>query len=102
MKIEIKLPRMLMCSGVLARAGWAHGPAGAQGPMAPPVRQLGTASAPAPWRALRQWVLETGDKHQAPFIIIDKHQARLWLYAADGKPLGDTPVLLGLARGEPP
>ena len=50
--------------------------------------------------ALRQWVLQTGNNEGAPFIIIDKRQARLWLYTAAGAPLGDTPVLLGLARGD--
>jgi hypothetical protein len=45
-------------------------------------------------------VLETGDNHKAPFIIIDKTQARLWLFSAAGQPMGDTPVLLGLAKGD--
>lgn len=49
---------------------------------------------------LRQWVLQTGDNAGAPFIIIDKRLARLWLFSASGQPLGDTPVLLGSARGD--
>jgi hypothetical protein len=32
--------------------------------------------------------------------VIDKRRARLWLFDARGALLGDTPVLLGLARGD--
>jgi len=70
---------------------------GAGAPASPAFAQ-GSAAAPAP--ALRQWVLQTGDNEDAPFIIIDKRQARLWLFTAAGQPLGDTPVLLGLAPGD--
>lgn len=56
-----------------------------------------TAVAPLP---LQQWVMKNHDNEGAPFIIIDKRQARLWLFDAAGQPLGDTPVLLGLARGD--
>lgn len=57
-------------------------------------------SAVAPAQALRKWVLQTGDNENAPFIIIDKRRARLWLFGAAGQPLGQTPVLLGLAQGD--
>ena len=49
---------------------------------------------------LRQWILQSGDNEQSPFIIIDKRRARLWLFSQTGEPLGDTPVLLGLAPGD--
>lgn len=49
---------------------------------------------------MRRWVLQSGDNENSPFIIIDKRQARLWLFDARGQRLGDTPVLLGLARGD--
>jgi hypothetical protein len=54
----------------------------------------------APLPPLRQWVLQSGDHDGAPFVIIDKRRARLWLFDAAGQPLGDTPVLLGLAAGD--
>lgn len=47
-----------------------------------------------------QTVLARGDHGGRPFVVIDKQRARLHLYAADGTALGDTPVLLGLARGD--
>jgi hypothetical protein len=33
-------------------------------------------------------------------MIVDKANARMFLFAADGAPRGDAPVLLGLARGD--
>lgn len=54
-------------------------------------------SSPPP---LRHWVMQTGDHERAPFIIIDKRQARLWLFDDAGQLLGDTQVLLGLAHGD--
>src|SRR5262245_8048361 len=45
-------------------------------------------------------VLQTRDNGAAPFIIIDKRQARLWLFDALGQPRGNSAVLLGLARGD--
>ena len=51
-------------------------------------------------RAHLQWVMDTSDHEGAPFVIIDKRQARLWLFDAAAQPLGQAPVLLGLARGD--
>ena len=45
-------------------------------------------------------VLLTRDNDAAPFIIIDKRNARMWLFDAQGQPRGNTAVLLGLARGD--
>jgi hypothetical protein len=55
---------------------------------------------PGDARALRQWVVASGDNEGAPFIVIDKKKARLWLFDVRGRPLGNTPVLLGLTRGD--
>ncbi len=80
--------QLLLVCGVVVGVGAGAGPARAHGP----------AAVPTP--ALRQWVVQTGDNENAPFIIIDKRQARLWLFTAAGQPLGQTPVLLGLAPGD--
>jgi len=45
-------------------------------------------------------VLQTRDNGSAPFIIIDKRFARLWLFDPLGQPRGNSAVLLGLARGD--
>ncbi|MCW5659573.1 MAG: hypothetical protein KIT60_17880 [Burkholderiaceae bacterium] len=45
-------------------------------------------------------VLATADNAGAPFVVIDKRRAHLWVFDADGRPRGGTPVLLGYARGD--
>jgi hypothetical protein len=45
-------------------------------------------------------VLLTRDNDAAPFLIIDKRNARMWLFDAQGQARGNTAVLLGLARGD--
>ncbi len=79
--------RLLLCSALLGASAW-------------PALSLAQGGAAPAVPSLRQWVLETGDNEASPFAIIDKRQAHLWLFTAAGKPLGDTPVLLGLARGD--
>jgi hypothetical protein len=46
------------------------------------------------------WVSATADNATMPYMIIDKEQARLFLFDADGKALGNAPVLIGVARGD--
>lgn len=46
------------------------------------------------------WLSQTRDHQGQTVAVIDKRQARLWLFNADLKPLGSTPVLLGSARGD--
>lgn len=46
------------------------------------------------------WVLATGDNHDLPFVIVDKVDAEVFVYAPDGWLRGAAPVLLGLARGD--
>jgi hypothetical protein len=45
-------------------------------------------------------VLAHADNAGAPFVVIDKRRARLWVFDASGRPQGSTPVLLGFARGD--
>jgi hypothetical protein len=49
---------------------------------------------------LRQHVLRVADNGRLPFAVIDKRRAHLWLFDARGRPVGDSPVLLGWARGD--
>lgn len=45
-------------------------------------------------------VTQARDNAGRPFIVIDKPQARLWVFDAQGQALAQTAVLLGLARGD--
>ena len=46
------------------------------------------------------WVAASGDNHALPYIIIDKRAASLLLFDGKGKPVGQVPVLLGVALGD--
>jgi hypothetical protein len=49
---------------------------------------------------LFNWVVRSRDNGGLPFMIIDKRQAHLWVFDRSGKPQGNAPVLLGVARGD--
>ncbi len=51
-------------------------------------------------RAIAGKIRVDQDNASKPFAIIDKKQARLFVYDAQGRLLGDTAVLLGKARGD--
>lgn len=46
------------------------------------------------------WVVRSADNSNLPFIIIDKVQARVYVFHADGRLRGATPALMGLAIGD--
>jgi hypothetical protein len=47
-----------------------------------------------------QWILASGDNNGLPFAIVDKKDARLFVFEPAGRVLGATPALLGLAPGD--
>ena len=51
-------------------------------------------------RRLAQWVVASADNGTQPFVILDKKEARVFVFAAAGRLLGATPVLLGFAQGD--
>lgn len=51
-------------------------------------------------RRLARWVVEAADNGTRPFAIVDKRQARVYVFEASGKLAGATPVLLGYAAGD--
>jgi hypothetical protein len=51
-------------------------------------------------RQIADWALASGDHQGMPFMIVDKAEARLFLFTARGALLGSAPVLLGLGRGD--
>lgn len=51
------------------------------------------------------WVVHAGDnhagdRHRVPFAIVDKKDARVFVFEADGRLRGTAPVLLGMGRGD--
>lgn len=70
-------------------------------PVLPPgVADFGQAKASPQARQLAQWVMAGHDHGGHPFAILDKRQARVFVFRPDGKLAGATPVLLGYAAGD--
>ncbi|MGA2400386.1 MAG: hypothetical protein ABSG91_01615 [Syntrophobacteraceae bacterium] len=46
------------------------------------------------------WVVDSGDNRGMPFVIVDKVDAKVFVFDADGRLSGAAPALLGLARGD--
>ncbi len=65
-----------------------------------PATAAPSAALSTPARAVAAWIATSGDAHGRPFIIVDKRDARLFVFDDAGQLLGSTPVLLGLARGD--
>ena len=51
-------------------------------------------------RELVDWVLASGDNFALPFLVIDKRQAKVFVFDRQGKLQGAAPSLLGLAKGD--
>jgi hypothetical protein len=49
---------------------------------------------------LSDWVIASGDNKGMPFLIVDKPDAEVLVYDADGVMVGSAPALLGIARGD--
>lgn len=51
-------------------------------------------------RHIADWAMDSGDNKGLPFVILDKVQARIFVFDANGRIRGASPALLGLARGD--
>lgn len=51
-------------------------------------------------RQLVRWATASGDHQGLPFAVIDKPEARIHVFSAQGQWMGSSPVLLGAALGD--
>ena len=51
-------------------------------------------------RQVADWVVDSGDNRSLPFAIVDKTEAKVFVFDAGGRLRGAAPALLGLARGD--
>lgn len=51
-------------------------------------------------RYVADWVVDSGDNKSMPFAVVDKTDAKVFVFNADGNLRGATAALLGLARGD--
>jgi hypothetical protein len=56
-------------------------------------------AASADARELLRWIAASGDNHGLPFIVIDKRNAKVFVFSRQGKLQGAAAALLGLSRG---
>lgn len=61
---------------------------------------FGTLDVPSPVRALADWIVRSGDHGARVFALLDKRDARLYVFGADGRLTARSAVLLGYARGD--
>jgi hypothetical protein len=64
-----------------------------------PLPELG-AGASAAVRAVVRHVAQHADSQGRPWAVVDKQNARLYVFSAEGRLVGVTPALLGLAKGD--
>lgn len=57
---------------------------------------------PEPVRQVADWAVDSGDHGAHAFAIVDKQDARVWLFGPDGALVQQTPALLGAAVGDDP
>ena len=51
-------------------------------------------------RHIADWVVDSADNRGLPFVIVDKTDAKVFVFEAGGRIQGAAPALLGLARGD--
>lgn len=65
-----------------------------------PLADFGKAEAPEDVVHVANWVSYTRNNKKKAFVLIDKKQARLYVFDPRGKLKSDTPILLGKAVGD--
>ena len=78
----------------------ALGASPAWGWTSPPGADFGREKPSAAAREVADWVVRSGDHRGTSFALIDKVQARLYVFDPEGHLQGASAVLLGLAKGD--
>ena len=61
---------------------------------------LKSEAASAEARQMADWVVDSGDNKNMPFVILDKKEAKVYVFHAHGGLRGAAPVLLGITAGD--
>jgi hypothetical protein len=69
-------------------------------PMQMHLADFGQDAPSADAKLMANWVVATGDNHQRAFIIVDKKDARVYVFTPQGRLEDSAPALLGLAPGD--
>jgi len=74
--------------------------AGLAAAQAAPRIDFAAEAASADTRYAAQWIVEAQDHRGMPFVIVDKKDAKAFVFGAQGQLIAATPVLIGLAPGD--
>ena len=69
-------------------------------PEDPRVADFGEHAASADARLVADWVARRADNQRLPFVILDKRDARVFVFDAGARLVDSSPVLLGAAAGD--
>ncbi len=78
-----------LCVALAWMPAWAHAQV-----------DFGAQYASADTRNVAQWVVDSRDHGRLPFAIVDKKQARIYIFDAAGRLLGASAALLGQTTGD--
>jgi hypothetical protein len=70
------------------------------GPAAALLANFGPERASADAQHIGNWVVDSGDNHGLPFVIVDKLDSKVFVFDDKGQLLGAAAALLGLAPGD--
>ncbi len=90
---------VVLMAGVLAATVSGSGSAAVPASVTTQTGLLGSA-AYSEARRVAEWIVATNNSADLPFLVIDKLNARLFLFDGAGTLRATTPVLLGMARGD--
>lgn len=62
--------------------------------------EFGATYASADVQYAAQWALDNGDNRRQPYAVVDKRDARIFIFSGEGQLVGASPVLLGLTPGD--
>jgi hypothetical protein len=84
---------------MLGLLGLAAAPAAVAQPPVPPAADFMAEPASTDARRIARWAA-AGDAGGLPFVILDKVEARVFVFGADARLRGAAPALIGIARGD--
>ncbi len=83
---------ILLTAPVIAMEAWVPRPT--------PLADFAGEAASSDVRYVAAWVLDSADNQGLPFVIVDKKDARIFVFEASGHLRGASAALLGLASGD--
>lgn len=102
-------PAQGQSSAPLANSGPTSRPVTGQSPMqlsvqpsahGPRLAQFGSESASADARRVAHWAFHSGDHRRHAVVVVDKKDAKVYVFSPDGQLQGATPALMGSAIGD--